>query len=90
MPRQRRASSCIYLPPSLQAQRQASDTFYRLRSPRSPRYGAIQIHRQVSRGAGNPEVYDGTSSRDYTYIEDIVAGVVRAVRPYPYQISTSA
>lgn len=30
---------------------------------------------------------DGTSSRDYTYIDDIVNGVVRAIdRPYPYQI----
>ena len=39
--------------------------------------------------AGEPiDVYgDGTSSRDYTYIDDIVAGVLAALdRPVPYEI----
>jgi UDP-glucuronate 4-epimerase len=30
---------------------------------------------------------DGSSSRDYTYIDDIVDGVIRAVdRPHPYEV----
>merc|ERR1711966_58288 len=30
---------------------------------------------------------DGSSSRDYTYIDDIVDGIVRAIdRPYPYEV----
>ena len=42
---------------------------------------------RVSRGQVLPQYGDGSSSRDYTYIDDIVDGVVRAVdRPYPYQV----
>jgi hypothetical protein len=42
---------------------------------------------RVSRGRPLPQYGDGSSSRDYTYISDIVNGVVRALdRPYPYQI----
>ena len=42
---------------------------------------------RVSRGAEIQQFGDGSSSRDYTYIDDIVDGVVRAVdRPLGYQI----
>merc|ERR1712003_613919 len=42
---------------------------------------------RVSRGLEIQQFGDGSSSRDYTYIEDIVEGVVRAIdRPYPYQV----
>merc|ERR1711884_567990 len=42
---------------------------------------------RVSRGVEIQQFGDGSSSRDYTYISDIVDGVVRAIdRPYPYQI----
>ena len=42
---------------------------------------------RVSRGLEIQQFGDGSSSRDYTYISDIVDGVVRAIdRPYPYQI----
>ena len=42
---------------------------------------------RVSRGVQIQQFGDGTSSRDYTYISDIVDGVVRAIdRPYAYQI----
>ena len=42
---------------------------------------------RVSRGAKLPQYGNGTSSRDYTYIDDIVSGVVKAIdRPYSYQI----
>jgi UDP-glucuronate 4-epimerase len=42
---------------------------------------------RISRGAEIQQFGDGTSSRDYTYISDIVDGVVRAIdRPYSYQI----
>ena len=40
-----------------------------------------------SRGLTIQQYGDGSSSRDYTYIDDIVDGVVRALdRPYDYQI----
>ena len=40
-----------------------------------------------SRGLTIQQYGDGSSSRDYTYIDDIVDGVVRALdRPYEYQI----
>jgi UDP-glucuronate 4-epimerase len=42
---------------------------------------------RVSRGIEIKQFGDGSSSRDYTYISDIVDGVVRAIdRPYAYQI----
>ena len=42
---------------------------------------------KVSRGVELQQFGDGSSSRDYTYIDDIVDGVVRAIdRPYPYQV----
>lgn len=42
---------------------------------------------RVARGEEIEQYGDGTTSRDYTYIEDIVDGVIRAIdRPYPYQI----
>jgi UDP-glucuronate 4-epimerase len=42
---------------------------------------------RISKGKEIQQFGDGSSSRDYTYISDIVDGVVRAIdRPYPYQI----
>jgi UDP-glucuronate 4-epimerase len=42
---------------------------------------------RISRGKEIQQFGDGSSSRDYTYISDIVEGVVRAIdRPYSYQI----
>ncbi len=42
---------------------------------------------RVSRGAEIQQFGDGSSSRDYTYIDDIVDGVIRSLdRPYGYQI----
>lgn len=42
---------------------------------------------RVSRGLELQQFGDGSSSRDYTFIEDIVDGVVRAIdRPHPYEV----
>lgn len=42
---------------------------------------------RVSRGLELQQFGDGSSSRDYTYISDIVDGIVRAVdRPHPYEV----
>jgi UDP-glucuronate 4-epimerase len=42
---------------------------------------------RISRGKTIQQFGDGTSSRDYTYVDDIANGVLRALdRPYPYQI----
>ena len=42
---------------------------------------------KISRGVEMQQFGDGSSSRDYTYIDDIVDGIVRAIdRPYPYQV----
>ncbi len=42
---------------------------------------------RVTRGEEIEQYGDGSTSRDYTYIDDIVDGVIRAIdRPYPYQI----
>merc|ERR1739844_772740 len=42
---------------------------------------------RVSRGLELQQFGDGSSSRDYTYISDIVDGIVRAIdRPHPYEV----
>eukprot|EP00523_Entomoneis_sp_CCMP467_P017546 CAMPEP_0168810330 /NCGR_PEP_ID=MMETSP0726-20121227/3546_1 /TAXON_ID=265536 /ORGANISM="Amphiprora sp., Strain CCMP467" /LENGTH=420 /DNA_ID=CAMNT_0008862343 /DNA_START=350 /DNA_END=1612 /DNA_ORIENTATION=- len=42
---------------------------------------------RVSRGVEIQQFGDGSSSRDYTYIDDIVEGIVRALdRPHPYEV----
>jgi UDP-glucuronate 4-epimerase len=42
---------------------------------------------RISRGLEIQQFGDGSSSRDYTYISDIVDGVVRSIdRPHPYEI----
>lgn len=42
---------------------------------------------RISNGAPMQQFGDGSSSRDYTYISDIVNGVVRSIdRPYKYQV----
>jgi UDP-glucuronate 4-epimerase len=42
---------------------------------------------RVSRGVEIQQFGDGSSSRDYTYIDDIVDGIVRSIdRPHGYEI----
>ncbi|KAL3777463.1 hypothetical protein ACHAWO_010214 [Cyclotella atomus] len=42
---------------------------------------------RVARGMELQQFGDGSSSRDYTYIADIVDGILRSIdRPYPYQV----
>jgi UDP-glucuronate 4-epimerase len=62
--------------------------FFTVYGPRGrPDMAPFKFIDRVSRGMEIQKFGDGTSSRDYTYIEDIVDGVVRAIdRPYPYQI----
>lgn len=62
--------------------------FFTVYGPRGrPDMAPFKFIDRVSRGAQIQQFGDGSSSRDYTYISDIVDGVVRAIdRPYPYQI----
>jgi UDP-glucuronate 4-epimerase len=62
--------------------------FFTVYGPRGrPDMAPFKFIDRVSRGVEIQQFGDGSSSRDYTYISDIVDGVVRAVdRPYPYQI----
>lgn len=62
--------------------------FFTVYGPRGrPDMAPFKFIDRVSRGVQIQQFGDGTSSRDYTYISDIVDGVVRAIdRPYPYQI----
>ena len=62
--------------------------FFTVYGPRGrPDMAPFKFIDRVSRGTTLQQFGDGSSSRDYTYIDDIVDGVVRAVdRPYPYQI----
>jgi UDP-glucuronate 4-epimerase len=62
--------------------------FFTVYGPRGrPDMAPFQFIDLVSRGKVMKQFGDGSSSRDYTYIDDIVDGVVRALdRPYPYQI----
>lgn len=62
--------------------------FFTVYGPRGrPDMAPFKFIDRVSRGIEIQQFGDGSSSRDYTYISDIVDGVVRAIdRPYSYQI----
>jgi len=62
--------------------------FFTVYGPRGrPDMAPFKFIDRVSRGQELQQFGDGSSSRDYTYVDDIVNGIVRAVdRPYPYQI----
>ena len=62
--------------------------FFTVYGPRGrPDMAPFKFIDRVSRGAEIQQFGDGSSSRDYTYIDDIVDGFVRSIdRPYAYQI----
>jgi UDP-glucuronate 4-epimerase len=62
--------------------------FFTVYGPRGrPDMAPFKFIDSVSRGVEIQQFGDGSSSRDYTFIDDIVNGVVRSLdRPYPYQI----
>ncbi|KAL7487242.1 hypothetical protein ACHAW6_012843 [Cyclotella cf. meneghiniana] len=62
--------------------------FFTVYGPRGrPDMAPFKFIDRVSRGMEIQKFGDGSSSRDYTYISDIVDGVVRSIdRQYPYQI----
>jgi UDP-glucuronate 4-epimerase len=62
--------------------------FFTVYGPRGrPDMAPFKFIDRVSRGVEIQQFGDGSSSRDYTYISDIVDGIVRAVdRPHPYEI----
>merc|ERR1712194_3203 len=62
--------------------------FFTVYGPRGrPDMAPFKFVDRVSRGVELQQFGDGSSSRDYTYIDDIVDGVVRAIdRTYPYEV----
>jgi UDP-glucuronate 4-epimerase len=62
--------------------------FFTVYGPRGrPDMAPFKFIDRVSREVEIQQFGDGSSSRDYTYIDDIVDGVVRAIdRPYKYEI----
>jgi UDP-glucuronate 4-epimerase len=62
--------------------------FFTVYGPRGrPDMAPYKFISQVTRGDEIEQYGDGTTSRDYTYVDDIVDGVIRAIdRPYPYEI----
>eukprot|EP00978_Attheya_sp_CCMP212_P016790 scaffold44298_cov47-Attheya_sp.AAC.2 len=62
--------------------------FFTVYGPRGrPDMAPFKFIDRISRGLEIQQFGDGSSSRDYTYISDIVDGVVRSIdRPHPYEI----
>jgi len=62
--------------------------FFTVYGPRGrPDMAPFKFIDRVSRGVELQKFGDGTSSRDYTYIDDIVDGVVRSIdRPHGYEV----
>jgi UDP-glucuronate 4-epimerase len=62
--------------------------FFTVYGPRGrPDMAPFKFIDRISRGLQVQQFGDGSSSRDYTYIDDIVDGVVRALdRPHPYEV----
>jgi Nucleoside-diphosphate-sugar epimerases len=62
--------------------------FFTVYGPRGrPDMAPFKFIDRVSRGLEIQQFGDGSSSRDYTYISDIVDGVIRSIdRPHPYEV----
>jgi len=62
--------------------------FFTVYGPRGrPDMAPFKFIDRVSRGLEIQQFGDGSSSRDYTYISDIVDGIVRSIdRPYSYEV----
>jgi UDP-glucuronate 4-epimerase len=62
--------------------------FFTVYGPRGrPDMAPFKFIDRVSRGVEIHQFGDGSSSRDYTYISDIVDGIVRAIdRPHKYEV----
>ena len=62
--------------------------FFTVYGPRGrPDMAPFKFIDRVSRGLEIQQFGDGSSSRDYTYISDIVDGIVRSIdRPYAYEV----
>lgn len=62
--------------------------FFTVYGPRGrPDMAPFKFIDRVSRGVEIQQFGDGTSSRDYTYVSDIVDGIVRAIdRPHKYEV----
>lgn len=62
--------------------------FFTVYGPRGrPDMAPFKFIDRVSRGLEIQQFGNGSSSRDYTFISDIVDGIVRAVdRPHPYEV----
>lgn len=62
--------------------------FFTVYGPRGrPDMAPFKFIDRVSRGVEIQQFGDGSSSRDYTYISDIVDGIIRSIdRPYPYEV----
>lgn len=62
--------------------------FFTVYGPRGrPDMAPFKFIDRVSRGVEIQQFGDGSSSRDYTYIDDIVDGIVRSIdRPHKYEI----
>ncbi|MDE3018306.1 MAG: GDP-mannose 4,6-dehydratase [Nitrospirota bacterium] len=62
--------------------------FFTVYGPRQrPEMAIHQFVRQIEDGQPVPMFGDGTSRRDFTYIDDIVQGVVAALdRPFPFEV----
>ena len=62
--------------------------FFTVYGPRGrPDMAPFKFIDRISRGLEIQQFGDGSSSRDYTFVEDIVDGIIRAIdRPYPYEI----
>jgi UDP-glucuronate 4-epimerase len=62
--------------------------FFTVYGPRQrPEMAIHQFVRQIEEGQPVPMFGDGSSRRDFTYIDDIVQGVVAALdRPFPFEV----
>ncbi|GKY96774.1 hypothetical protein MPSEU_000636800 [Mayamaea pseudoterrestris] len=62
--------------------------FFTVYGPRGrPDMAPFKFIDRISRGVEIQQFGDGSSSRDYTYISDIVDGIVRSLdRPHPYEV----
>ena len=69
----------LHLPPPLQVLGRMPQVLHRVRPRQRPEMAIHKFARAISEGEPITLFGDGSSRRDYTYVDDVVAGVVAAV-----------
>ncbi len=76
----------LHLPSPARHRRVDSPLLHRLRAGGPARHGVFRFVRRIAEGEPIVVFGDGSQSRDFTFVDDIAAGTVAALRPLGYEV----